>query len=59
MRWPWRRARPITDADRRRAEALVQVEALGMMGGKPPHLRLTPVIRAPRRRPAEITHEPE
>lgn len=36
----WRRAEPATEQDRQRAEALVEVERLGMMGGKPPELRL-------------------
>ena len=48
--------------ERLRAEALVEVEARGMMGGRPLELRLTPTIRPPRLRPAEdgfITYEPE
>ena len=44
--------------ERLRAEALVEVEKRGMMGGRPPELRLTPVIRPPRLRPL-ITYEPE
>ena len=60
LSWLWRRQpKPIED-ETARAEALVEVEQRGMMGGKPPELRLTPVIRPPRLRPVEeITYEPE
>ncbi len=59
----WRRSRlkqiqqgALDDA---RAEALVQVEKLGMMGGIPPEMRLTPVTRMPRRsvKPLAIEHD--
>lgn len=70
MKWWWwetRRARKAADraADRDRAEALVEVERRGMMGGKPPEMRLTPVERPPRLRPViepwtapSITYDP-
>jgi hypothetical protein len=48
----FRRKRVATDQDRRRAEALVQVELFGMMGGRTPDQKLTPVMRGPRLRPA-------
>jgi hypothetical protein len=56
----WLRRRRATEDDRQRAEALVEVEIRGMMGGRPPELRLTPVIRPPRMRPVEeryVTYE--
>ena len=37
------------DAERERAEALVEVERRGMMGGRSPEMKLRPVVRAPRR----------
>ena len=37
------------DAERERAEALVEVERRGMMGGRAPELRLQPAVRVPRR----------
>ena len=58
-----RRAKTRTpNEERLRAEALVEVEQRGMMGGRAPELRLTPIIRPPRLRPVEdklITYEPE
>jgi hypothetical protein len=57
--WRTRRQRA-ANSERARAEALVEVERRGMMGGRAPELRLTPVIRPPRFRPVEplaIEHE--
>lgn len=58
--WLRRRRRMMSEADRARAEALVQVEARGMMGGKAPELRIQSIPRRPRLRPAAplaIEHE--
>ena len=60
LQWWRKRRRQNHDAERRRAEALVQVEARGMMGGKPHALRIQHIPRRPRLRPAEplaIEHE--
>ena len=60
LSWLWRRRLKPTEDETARAEALVQVEALGMMGGKTPEMRLTPVIRMPRRQrsaPLAIEHD--
>ena len=59
LSWVWRRRPRPTAADRARAEALVKVEALGMIGGKAPELRLTPVVRMPRNPRPAITYEPD
>ena len=60
LSWVWRRRpRRPTAADQARAEALVKVEALGMMGGKAPELRLTPAVRMPRNPRPAITYEPD
>jgi hypothetical protein len=60
LSWLWRRRPPKPpDDEQARAEALVKVEALGLMGGRAPELRLTPVIRVPRRpsKPLAIEHD--
>lgn len=51
MNWFWRR-KP-NDDDRLRAEALVEAERRGMMGGRTPAMKIRPVLRAPRLRPAD------
>jgi hypothetical protein len=56
-RW-FKRERAPTEDDQRRAEALVQVEQRGMMGGRSPELKLTPVIRQPRFRRSRIEKAP-
>ena len=59
LQWWRKRKRQSRDADRARAEALVEVEARGMMGGKPHALRVQHIPRRPRLRPAPLAIEHE
>jgi hypothetical protein len=59
MSWKFWIRRTPSDDERRRAEALVEVEKRGMMGGREPELRIQHIPR--RRRSIEeqfITYDP-
>ena len=60
LQWWRKRRRRAETNERARAEALVEVEARGMMGGKTIEQRIQHIPRRPRLRPAEplaIEHE--